>query len=39
MRAGMMLASYYGGICLGPVNTAAGHALAIRWYKTEIAMG
>lgn len=27
-RAGMMLASYYGGICLGPVNTAAGHALS-----------
>jgi alcohol dehydrogenase class IV len=27
-RAGMMLASYYGGICLGPVNTAGGHALA-----------
>lgn len=27
-RAGMMLASYYGGICLGPVNTAAGHAIA-----------
>lgn len=27
-RAGMMLASYYGGICLGPVNTSAGHALA-----------
>lgn len=27
-RAGMMLASFYGGICLGPVNTAAGHALA-----------
>jgi alcohol dehydrogenase class IV len=27
-RAGMMLASHYGGICLGPVNTAAGHALA-----------
>lgn len=27
-RAGMMLASYYGGMCLGPVNTAAGHALA-----------
>mgnify|MGYP000026220831 FL=1 len=27
-RLGMMLASYYGGICLGPVNTAAGHALA-----------
>ena len=24
----MMLASYYGGICLGPVNTAGGHALA-----------
>ena len=23
-----MLASFYGGICLGPVNTAAGHALA-----------
>nr|WP_269801552.1 iron-containing alcohol dehydrogenase [Primorskyibacter marinus] len=27
-RRGMMLASYCGGICLGPVNTAAGHALA-----------
>ncbi|MGV8834228.1 MAG: iron-containing alcohol dehydrogenase [Devosia sp.] len=27
-RSGMMLASYYGGICLGPVNTAGGHALA-----------
>lgn len=27
-RAGMMLASYYGGMCLGPVNTAGGHALA-----------
>ncbi|WP_312530168.1 iron-containing alcohol dehydrogenase [Paracoccus sp. (in: a-proteobacteria)] len=27
-REGMMLASYYGGICLGPVNTAAGHALS-----------
>ncbi|MES2845201.1 MAG: iron-containing alcohol dehydrogenase [Pseudomonadota bacterium] len=27
-RGGMMLASYYGGLCLGPVNTAAGHALA-----------
>lgn len=27
-RGGMMLASYYGGICLGPVNTAAGHALS-----------
>lgn len=27
-REGMMLASFYGGICLGPVNTAAGHALA-----------
>jgi alcohol dehydrogenase class IV len=27
-RAGMMLASFYGGICLGPVNTAAGHAIA-----------
>lgn len=27
-RTGMMLASYYGGICLGPVNTAGGHALA-----------
>ena len=27
-RAGIMLASFYGGICLGPVNTAAGHALA-----------
>lgn len=27
-RAAMMLASYYGGVCLGPVNTAGGHALA-----------
>ena len=27
-RNGMMLASYYGGLCLGPVNTAGGHALA-----------
>ncbi|MEJ8308150.1 iron-containing alcohol dehydrogenase [Agrobacterium larrymoorei] len=27
-REAMMLASYYGGICLGPVNTAAGHAIA-----------
>ena len=27
-RAALLLASYYGGICLGPVNTAAGHALA-----------
>jgi alcohol dehydrogenase class IV len=27
-RASMMLASYCGGLCLGPVNTAAGHALA-----------
>ncbi len=27
-RAGMLLASFYGGLCLGPVNTAAGHALA-----------
>ena len=27
-REGLMLASFYGGICLGPVNTAAGHAIA-----------
>lgn len=27
-RAALLLASYYGGVCLGPVNTAAGHALA-----------
>jgi alcohol dehydrogenase class IV len=27
-RAGMALASLYGGYCLGPVNTAGGHALA-----------
>lgn len=26
-RAGMLLASFYGGLCLGPVNTTAGHAL------------
>jgi alcohol dehydrogenase class IV len=24
----MSLASYYGGLCLGPVNTTAGHAIA-----------
>src|SRR5206468_10419322 len=27
-RSGMMRASLYGGLCLGPVNTAAVHALA-----------
>lgn len=27
-RAGMALAALYGGYCLGPVNTAAGHAIA-----------
>lgn len=27
-RAGLSLASYYGGICLGPVNTTAGHAVS-----------
>lgn len=27
-RAGMLLAAFYGGICLGPVNTTAGHAVA-----------
>lgn len=27
-RAAMLLASYCGGICLGPVNTTAGHAVA-----------
>ena len=27
-REGMALASLYGGLCLGPVNTAGGHALA-----------
>jgi alcohol dehydrogenase class IV len=27
-RAALLLAAHYGGICLGPVNTAAGHALA-----------
>lgn len=27
-RAGLLLASFYGGICLGPVNTTAGHAVA-----------
>src|SRR5208283_104938 len=25
-RAGLSLASLYGGFCLGPVNTTAGHA-------------
>jgi alcohol dehydrogenase len=27
-RAGLALASFYGGVCLGPVNTTAGHAVA-----------
>ncbi len=27
-RAGLALAAYYGGVCLGPVNTTAGHAVA-----------
>lgn len=27
-RAALLLASFYGGICLGPVNTTAGHAVA-----------
>lgn len=27
-RAGMALAALYGGFCLGPVNTAGGHAVA-----------
>ena len=27
-RAGLSLASYYGGLCLGPVNTTAGQAVA-----------
>ncbi|MEH2469993.1 alcohol dehydrogenase class IV [Nitrobacteraceae bacterium AZCC 2161] len=27
-RAGLSLASLYGGFCLGPVNTTAGHAVA-----------
>ena len=35
-RAGLSLASLYGGYCLGPVNTAGGHALSYpldsRWH-------
>lgn len=27
-RAGLALAAFYGGVCLGPVNTTAGHAIA-----------
>ncbi len=27
-RSGLALASFYGGICLGPVNTTAGHAIS-----------
>ncbi|MBS1302662.1 iron-containing alcohol dehydrogenase [Loktanella sp. SALINAS62] len=27
-RSAMLLASFYGGLCLGPVNTTAGHAVA-----------
>ncbi len=38
-RAGLSLASLYGGYCLGPVNTAAGHALAYplgtRWHMAH----
>lgn len=38
-RAGLALASLYGGYCLGPVNTAAGHALAYplgtRWHMAH----
>ncbi|KZB56323.1 iron-containing alcohol dehydrogenase [Thalassospira xiamenensis] len=27
-RSGMALAAFYGGVCLGPVNTTAGHAVS-----------
>lgn len=27
-RAGLSLAAFYGGVCLGPVNTTAGHAIS-----------
>ena len=27
-RAGLSLAAFYGGVCLGPVNTTSGHAVA-----------
>ncbi|SHN06688.1 iron-containing alcohol dehydrogenase [Roseibium suaedae] len=27
-RAGLALAAFYGGVCLGPVNTTSGHAVA-----------
>ncbi len=27
-RMGMLMASFYGGLCLGPVNTAGGHAVS-----------
>ncbi|MEI4487501.1 iron-containing alcohol dehydrogenase [Frigidibacter sp. MR17.14] len=27
-RAALSLAAFYGGVCLGPVNTTAGHAIA-----------
>lgn len=27
-RAGLALAAFYGGVCLGPVNTTAGHAIS-----------
>ncbi|MBO0346315.1 iron-containing alcohol dehydrogenase [Roseibium limicola] len=27
-RAGLCLAAFYGGVCLGPVNTTSGHAVA-----------
>lgn len=38
-RAGLALAAFYGGICLGPVNTTAGHAVSYPLARYKIAHG
>ncbi|PTW63210.1 alcohol dehydrogenase class IV [Breoghania corrubedonensis] len=38
-RAGMALASFYGGVCLGPVNTTAGHAVSYPLARYKIPHG
>ncbi|MEI2387926.1 iron-containing alcohol dehydrogenase [Breoghania sp. JC706] len=38
-RAGLSLAAFYGGVCLGPVNTTAGHAVSYPLARYKIAHG
>lgn len=38
-RAGLALAAFYGGVCLGPVNTTAGHAVSYPLARYKIAHG